>query len=514
MRPTHSIGRTEKFRNLTNEQGMAAISPATSLKIVAPAGSGKTHVQMAYAAARPMKRGLYLALSKPNQIEAEARLTALSVNTVAKTCYSLAWQFGRLLHNAGKLSQPGLRAATTARALNVNYAMAAAINQTVTNFMNSAEGNISEAHLPSERDAPIASRNQGPVIEGTRQLWARMVNPADPETQATHDVYLKQWAMAGLRLDYDFILFDEYQDATPLLAKLINDQKHCSRVYVGDPHQAIYGFRGAANLMDELQAEAIMALTASFRFPPNVGLMASTFLKHWKKNTIQVIGKGKVEARMPTDQQAFVSRTVAGLTAKGFELHCAGKRMHWIKGFENYKVKPIMEAYALYKGKTEGLTDPVLKMMPSWAAFKEYVEATRDGEAGSVYRLVEKYKHDLPVIISELKANEVKEEKNASFVLATAHGSKGREWPTVSLTDDFFSFRNDKDGKKTWMQPDEINPQEANLMYVALTRARKEVAPTPEIADWFAERPETAHLFPGPCDPESAKRYSSRLVAS
>lgn len=498
MKPTHSIGKTEKFKNLTLEQGRAVISGAKALKVRAPAGSGKTHFQMAYAAARPQKRGLYLAFGKPIQMEADSKLKALGVNTHAKTSHSLAWQFGSILEAAGKLRQPSMRAATTARALNVNYPIASAINATLNNFLCSAEDMICEAHLPSEKESPIAARNQGMVIEGARQLWARMVNPRDTEVQATHDVYLKQWAMTKPKLDFDFILFDECQDANPLLAHLVNAQKHCTRVYVGDPHQAIYAFRGAVNLMDDLEADETTAFTASFRFPPNIGLMASTYLKHWKNNDIPVLGKGKVEKRLATDQNAFLSRTVAGLIAKGFDLHSKGHRMHWIKGFDNYRVKPILEAYSLFKKDGGPITDPVLRLMSSWEEFGDYVEATKDGEAGPVYRLVQQYKDEIPAIIEALRANQVKDEKDAKIVLATAHGSKGLEWPIVRLVDDFFSFKNDKGA---WLTPEKIDPQEANLMYVALTRAMKAVAPTKEVAEWFQQRAETKHLFDAPAKP-------------
>lgn len=500
MNPTVSIGKSERFKNLTTEQGRAAISRAKSLKVKAPAGSGKTTLMMAYSAARPTARGLYMAFGKPTQIEADQKLKAMGVNTHAKTQHSLAYpSFGQALKNAGKLeNRGGIRAAVTAEHLKVNYAMAAAINETVKNFMCSVEDIIGESHLPGEENFPVVKYASGAIIDGARLLWTRMSNPDDREVGAVDDVYLKQWVMTKPKLPYDFILFDECQDANPLTAYLVNMQTHCSRVYVGDPHQAIFGFRGAVNLMDDLEAEENHVLTQSFRFTPNIGLLASTYLSHWKNNQSPIIGKGKGGPLLKSDQQAYLSRTVAGLLAKGFELHSQGKKMHWVKGFDDYRVNTIMEAYALFKGDRSTIRDPVLKLMSCWSEFQNYVEESSDGDAGPVYRLIKEYGDETPNMIETLRANQVVDQKEASIVLATAHRVKGLEYPIVRLIDDFFSFR-DKSGR--WLSPREINQQEANLMYVALTRAQKAVQPNKETADWFRSRKETQHLFPKPQEP-------------
>jgi energy-coupling factor transporter ATP-binding protein EcfA2 len=495
MKPTHSISKNPKFANITNEQGRVAISPAKTLKVVAPAGSGKTTTMMAYASARPNTQGLYLAFGKPTQEEAQRKLTALGVKTVARTQHSLAYQqFGAPMKKAGKLEQrSGLRAAVTAHLLGVNYPTASAINATLTNFLSDPVAEVTEDHLPSEEEHGVIKTREGTIIEGARLLWQRMTSLSDVEAQAVDDVYLKQWVMTNPVLPYQFILYDECQDSNKLTAHLVNNQKHCTRVYVGDPHQAIYGFRGAVNLMDSLEAEANMRLSMSFRFTPNIALLASTYLKHWKKSQHPIIGKGAGGPILKTDQTAFLARTVAGLIDKGFELHSKGAKLHWVKGFEDYRVAPILEAYSLFSGNRGEIRDPVLKLMGSWEQLGDYVESTRDGELRPVYKLIENYRHDIPSIIQELKLHQVRKESEAQFVLTTGHKSKGLEWPVVRLIDDFFSF---KDDKGVWNSPDEIDEQEANLMYVMLTRAQKAIAPTKEVAEWFSSQPETKHLFP------------------
>lgn len=500
MKQTHSISKIPQFSTLTREQGGVIVSQGKNLKVVARAGSGKTKVAMAYAAARPKARGLYLAFGKPTQLEASSRLKDLAVNTEARTGHSLAWAgFGSKLEAACKLSSNGsLRTGTTAQLLGVNWPIAKAVNETVKNYMCSADATISDKHLPDERDCPIVRAAAGVVMDNSTAFWSRLTDLNDQDAKAVPDVYIKQWVNSKPHLNYDFILFDECQDANPLMAELVNQQSHCSRLYIGDPHQAIYGFRGAVDAMSTLNVDETHTLTASFRFANNIGVLASTFLRHWKQEPLPLRGLGAGGRIVPSDQQAYLARTVAGLIGKGFELHMKGHKMHWVKGFEDYRIAPILEAYRLYKGESSAsFQDPVLKLMRGWTELADYVEVTGDAEAGSVFRLIEQYKDEIPNIIDTLKREQVRTNKDAPFVLTTAHKAKGLEWPVVRLINDFFSFKDPKDGTK-WLPPQRIDPQEANLAYVTLTRAMKAVAPTPEMVEWFRQQPDTAHLFPAP----------------
>lgn len=505
MKQTHSVSKIAQFSTLTREQGGVVVSQAKNIKVVARAGSGKTKVAMAYAAARPKARGLYLAFGKPTQLEANARLRTLGVNTEARTGHSLAWPgFGSKLDAACKLASNGsLRTGTTANLLGVNWPIAKAVNETLKNYMCSADKQISGKHLPDESDFPIVRAAAGVVMDNASKFWGRLIDLDDQEAKAVPDVYIKQWINSDPVLNYDFILFDECQDANPLMSHMVDQQNHCSRLYIGDPHQAIYGFRGAVDAMSALNVDQVHNLTASFRFGKNIGLLASTFLKHWKQEQLPLIGRGAGGRVVPGDQQAYLARTVAGLIGKGFELHMKGHKLHWVKGFEDYRIAPIQEAYRLYKGENSGgFQDPVLKLMRSWGELEDYVEVTGDADAGSVYRLVEQYKDEIPNIIETLKREQLKSSEGAPFVLTTAHKAKGLEWPVVRLINDFFSFKDRSDGTK-WLPPARIDPQEANLMYVTFTRAMKAVGLTPEMIEWFRQQPDTQHMFPKPVESAS-----------
>jgi hypothetical protein len=65
-----------------------------------------------------------------------------------------------------------------------------------------------------------------------------------------HDVYLKLWHLAGARLPARaaVLYVDEAQDANPVTLAILEAQRRPT-VWVGDPWQSIYRFRGSVNAM-------------------------------------------------------------------------------------------------------------------------------------------------------------------------------------------------------------------------------------------------------------------------
>lgn len=503
MKPTNSIGTIPKFRTQTDEQQKIVESDAKSLKIVAAAGSGKSTTLFGYAAARKSVPGLYMVFSKPAEEDANIKLRELGVSTVARTQHSLAYaHFGAALQKAGKLAT-GLSGAVTANTLDLrNRAMGSAINATLVNYMSSADAIIAEKHLPDSDLYPSARTQPGHVIEQSRKLWAKMTNPADP-AKATHDVYLKQWVMTKPVLNYPFILLDECQDSNPLIVGLVNNQKQSTRIYVGDPHQAIFAFRGAIDLMGDLEAEETLRLTNSWRFGPRIGTLASTFLKHWKGESVPIRGCGNPGKFADNDVAAYLTRTVARLIENAVVLQEKGHKLHWIgkEGIANYRTKPILEAYDLFKGVKSQRTDPTLKLMQSWDDFAQYAESGNAGELGPVFKLITRHKERIPSMMRTLEQKQIKAgsvdealKAGATAIMTTAHKSKGLEFPIVVMDRDFPTLKDAKTEK--WLKPTQIAADELNLMYVAMTRAKKGVRLPDELKQFFREQPATTGYFP------------------
>lgn len=65
-----------------------------------------------------------------------------------------------------------------------------------------------------------------------------------------------------------------------------------------------------------------------------------------------------------------------------------------------------------------------------------------------------------------MREHEVTDENAAQVTVSTAHRSKGLEWPVVVLNEDFADITDP-------LLPDDERTDETNLLYVAVTRARK-----------------------------------------
>src|SRR5690625_7220473 len=99
------------------------------------------------------------------------------------------------------------------------------------------------------------------------------------EIEITHDFYLKKFQLSAPVLPYDYILFDEAQDASGAMLDIILRQP-ATKVIVGDSHQQIYGWRFDVNSLEKVHFDTYH-LTISFRFGyilvrPATKLLSST----------------------------------------------------------------------------------------------------------------------------------------------------------------------------------------------------------------------------------------------
>ena len=112
---------------------------------------------------------------------------------------------------------------------------------------------------------------------------------------------------------------------------------------------------------------------------------------------------------------------------------------------------------------------PELFLFSSWGEVQEYVEnddAAQD--LRSLVRLVDE--HGPEKIIEAVRR--LSAEENAQVTVSTAHRAKGREWDSVRIGPGFGPPPVDDDGRQ---RP--LYPEEARLIYVAVTRARRMLDP-------------------------------------
>ena len=152
---------------------------------------------------------------------------------------------------------------------------------TVNRFCQSNDPAVSLDHVPQyarllENQNRHRLRHSRLGGHSANALWRRMIDKRD-DMPLGHNGYLKAWALTRPILKTDYILLDEAQDTNPVVLGVLAGQR-AQVVYVGDPYQQIYEWRGAVNAMDKMPGCEETALTQSFRFGEAIAAEASRLL--------------------------------------------------------------------------------------------------------------------------------------------------------------------------------------------------------------------------------------------
>lgn len=294
------------------------------------------------------------------------------------------------------------------------------------------------------------------------------------------DQLLLTYALGAPIYANDFVFVDEAQDLSPLQHALVRRTlgERGRLVAVGDPHQAIYGFRGAdAQSMTTLAATFAcreLPLHVSYRCPQAVVRLAQQYVPHIQPHADAPEGTvytalthvDKLEIA-PGDM--VVSRTSApcvkvahSLLRKGVPAVVLGRDIG----------AGLLALSKVLKPKT---LDEVEANLDRWQA-KELEKSERKGDdakAASVNDRAETLRvfADMSVDLQDLEArinSMFADDRDASGVvtICTIHKAKGLEANRVVLL-------NPHKMPSKWAKQDWQRQQEVNLMYVAITRAKQ-----------------------------------------
>ena len=454
-----------------------AYATGQDLVIEAGAGTGKTSTLRMLAEASPGRRGVYVAYNRAIATDAKGSFPTW---VTCATAHSLAFRAIGYAYKR-RLDGPRMPARETARVLRIDgptkldagggetrtlapAQLARVVTATVARFCHSADVEFRPRHLPrlAGLDAPEALDDlRETVLPLAAAAWADLTS-RDGRLKFDHDHYLKLWALSGPRLAGDYVLLDEAQDADPCIAGAVDQQTHAQRILVGDRSQAIYGWRGARDAMAAFTGLRL-ALSQSFRFGPAIADEANKWLGLLEA-PLRLSGFGRVASRVePLDApDAVLCRTNAGAVGQLMAATAAGRRAALVGG--GAEIRRLAEA-AITLRAGAGTDHPELMAFRTWAEVQDYVEQDEGGSDLKVFvRLVDD--HGPETIIATV--DQLVDERRADLVVSTAHKAKGREWATVRIAGDF---------REPKAKPDEpapgIDPAEAMLAYVAVTRARQ-----------------------------------------
>lgn len=456
----------------------AAVDQTNNLAVIARAGAAKTSTLVLIAEALPTVKILCLAFNKKIATEMTERLPP---NCTASTLHSLgyaAWRkfvpgrprvndrkcYFLLREEIDRLDDEDKKFAYDEMSEILDIVRTAKGSGYLP---NSYKGHWKshffdeefEAALPKEHDPLIISLAQSVLISSFKAALAGEVDFDDM-------IYCPALCSATWP-SFPLVLVDEAQDLSPLNQYIIKKLTRRSRlIAVGDPCQAIYGFRGAdsasiSNLVKTFDMEKLY-LTISFRCGKEI-----TKNVHWRAPDMksptwaedgEVLRPLSWSPLSIPDDSAVICRNNAPLFSMALLLIEHGKTPEILGNDISARIKKILKKL----GKPSSGREIGLTALEDWKQAE--LRKARKGAGKAV--------HDLAACISIiLKRTETIGDaaayldhllsRKGRITLCTGHKSKGLEFDEV-----FF------------LEPKLINKeyeQDLNLQYVIETRAKKKL---------------------------------------
>ncbi len=455
------------------------------LRIDAYAGTGKTTTLRLLAESTPA-RGLYLAFNRSIAAEAKSRFPG---SVRCATAHSIAFRgvIRGLHYPEWKMTDP-----LTTRGIVEAFRLPATISfvsglvldrQTyggilhkgITSFLQSSADAPAVQHierqgllaaLPAKQFESFAQQAAG----HTQALWDAMLT-REGGLPLGHDGYLKLWALNRPQVQTSYILVDEAQDMNPVLLGVLR-QVQCPVVYVGDPYQQIYEWRGAVNAMETILSPHRVLLAQSFRFGHEIAAAASVVLRTLGAKS-PLRGNPSIRSEISRVRpDAVLSRGNAGVI--GNLLYCLKRNIRCAVVGGTKTLQRLLEDVLRVQQGMPAQTAELLGFQ-SWKDVMSFSREPEGEHLKSLVNLVQE--HGASPMLSAIARCE-QTEATAQVVCSTAHRAKGREWQYVHLDPDFEQGFI-RAGQSTGKSPEavrEAKDAEARLLYVGITRASHAVS--------------------------------------
>jgi len=424
------------------------------VRIMAFAGSGKTFILKQIASILFNKKGCYLAFNKALAAEAKS---IFPPNVRCSTVHSLAFTALRpKLTESPKTFVNQLPFIIEDMPKKYSWP----VYYTLQNYCKSTEDLPTEDHVFNEtnieRYGEKLSSIFADVIFYAKEFWELYTK--DPSSiPVCHEHYLKLYSFSNdIRLkNLDFILFDEAQDANPVMIKILEKLKDVRKIVVGDPYQQIYEFTGAVDSLSVFSKFKTFYLSNSFRWGNSIGELSTNILEPILDIDSPSV-KGNPDKRTSIEfnavhkkdtVDAILCRTNKTTVELGMELNDQNIpvllpdanlleiQLRKLNDFKEGNTK-VYAGFFNWKNLIFSLTKDLSLIPNAWM-----VKEINDGNYTNILNFLNKCKRN-----------------RKGIYITTGHKSKGLEWDSVLVTSDFLPAPQDS---------------ELRLFYVVCTRARK-----------------------------------------
>ncbi len=447
--------------------------------VEAVAGSGKT-TTIVEALSRVQGASIFLAFNKSIADELKAR----GVN--ARTFHSLTYSAVTRFKNTRQVDADKLRRIVRAEFKGNDEVLYGSF---VTKLVGLARQlgvgclvpDVQQVWLDIATLHDLELDNDAADLGRALELASELLSLSNASPMVDFDDLLYLAVKEGLSLPkFDFVFVDEAQDTNSIQRAILRKilKPGARMVAVGDPAQAIYGFRGASSNSMDLIADEFdctrLPLTVSYRCATSVVNHARTWVDHIEPapNAPEGVVEDLGTAWKPQVFQQgdlIVCRTTKPIVALGFTLlrnripaHIMGKEIG--KG-----LKTLIE-----KQQAKGI-DHLIQKLEAWGE-REAEKARAKQDEAKVEQVYDKV-DTIMVLIDGLGENrrtvpalletidQLFADAVGAVTLATIHKAKGLEADTVY-------WLNSSQCPSKWARQPWQQQQERNLCYVAVTRAK------------------------------------------
>ena len=505
----------------------AVNSPNKIIKIEALAGTGKTTTLIEIAKHYKNKKILFFAFNNSVAKELQSKLNKAKLkNAKAITLHAFAYRYllGVSEQDRLNLVNKSVIIDKLIKKYDIDYISAMLVYDTFESICNS---NIELKDLKGQNAVKFFRKY---TLTIDRNLTAKYIalNIIDKDNEISqlidmalrlyklmerrvfpinHSFYLKYTAENLESQKYDIILVDEAQDINAVQLQLLSRFETDKIILVGDNHQSIYGWRGAVNSLRSIKNAEVYPLTHCFRFAAKSKQekYANRILRVYKAEDKQLQGVADIADDNNYETEAHLFRTNAELI------------LFLLKQYEKFKLMRKLDDILSELDVAQALLEIVNRGYSNrYAPYYLKQLAMQCSGINQLYQLISSLDYSLARTISillkfNLTPNELRRlledkitTKNHNKYALTVHTAKGLEFDLVNIHSDFlgmeFLFEHFLTKKRkytadkladehllkrefnifiTGIRKGKISykmyEEEINLIYIAVTRARKRI---------------------------------------